>query len=83
MRSAAPHLLALAVLIVPACEPVVEPIPHGTILCEVTAECDDSNDCSEDVCRSGRCEFTWANEGKPCVDEDDAAGICSAGVCHL
>lgn len=65
-----------------ACEPVVEPVPKGIILCEVASQCDDDNACTADVCEGGRCKFWWEEDGKSCSDEDGQAGECTGGLCH-
>lgn len=65
-----------------ACTPVVEPIPRGTILCEVEADCDDDNDCTEDACEGGRCRFFAEEDGAACLDDDGHEGACNDGACR-
>jgi hypothetical protein len=63
--------------------------------CAFFVDCEDGNDCTEDVCvvvgpvqsdrLSGRCENTPVEDGTRCdadlYDEWSASGTCEAGVC--
>lgn len=74
-------LLPLLSVLFVACGPTVERV-HGVFPCEVTADCDDDNDCSIDTCEDGRCRFRAVEDETACVDVTDAPGACSAGVCR-
>lgn len=65
-----------------ACSATIETEPHGVILCEVEDDCEDVNDCTEDVCDAGRCRFFWTIDEAACVADDGKKGTCGDGVCH-
>jgi len=53
--------------------------------CSSSWDCDDGNDCTEDLCGDGRCEHLQLEDGTGCdsdlYDEWVASGTCEAGVC--
>lgn len=46
--------------------------------CEMVEDCDDQNDCTQDLCVDGMCEFVPVTDGTPCRD---GTGACQAGSC--
>jgi hypothetical protein len=49
--------------------------------CVVDPDCDDANDCTDDVCNAGTCQYTnntdACDDGNSCTTGD----VCSAGLC--
>lgn len=58
---------------------------HGGSQCRQDAQCDDQNNCTEDVCEGGYCGHTpdTTQEDMPCYDGlfCNGADVCHAGVC--
>ena len=46
--------------------------------CEIAEDCDDQNDCTQDLCVDGMCELVPVTDGTPCRD---GTGACQAGSC--
>lgn len=53
-----------------ACEPAPE--------CDFAEECEDENDCTQNLCVDGFCAFDPLGDGMPCAD---GAGVCDGGIC--
>jgi photosystem II stability/assembly factor-like uncharacterized protein len=48
------------------------------IECDGAEDCDDGNDCTEDICNGVVCEYPPVEDGKACAN---GAGACQAGSC--
>lgn len=57
-----------------ACE--TQPPPE----CSSNEECDDDNECTNDVCAHGKCLHLACSEHRTCEDDDNDP--CTSGVCH-
>ena len=51
--------------------------------CQNPEDCDDSNDCTENTCTDGLCEFAPLQDGSGCGDPEYTIGRCVAGDCRL
>jgi hypothetical protein len=53
--------------------------------CASFIDCDDGNDCTEDLCPNGKCENRQVGDGTRCdadlYDEWTGSGTCQVGVC--
>lgn len=51
--------------------------------CESPEDCDDENDCTEDLCVDGTCQLVPVTDGAECDDGNECtADICANGVCE-
>lgn len=61
------------------CEVIYDPAICGGCLTDL--ECDDFNECTDDICELGECYYfdndAYCNDGDPCTEDD----VCVAGVC--
>jgi len=48
------------------------------IECGGAEDCDDGNECTEDICNGGVCEYPPVEDGTACAN---GAGVCQAGTC--
>lgn len=48
--------------------------------CEFPEDCEDENECTQDLCVDGWCAFDPLGDGMPC---GDGAGVCDAGICQF
>jgi len=48
------------------------------IECGGAEDCDDGNECTEDICKGGVCEYPPVEDGTACAN---GAGVCQAGTC--
>ena len=48
--------------------------------CEFAEDCEDENDCTQDLCGDGWCAHDPLEDGMPC---GDGAGVCDSGTCVL
>ena len=75
--------LAIALSGCPGTFPTVDaPLAAApTVDCAADADCDDSNACTADACRSGACESVWAcDDGDACTDDWCDWGCHSAEI---
>lgn len=52
--------------------------PSPPSSCTTPADCDDSDPCTTDSCKSGVCDYASASDGTPC-----AGGVCDSGACAI
>jgi hypothetical protein len=50
--------------------------------CKTAEECDDGDDCTDDKCTDGMCDYPAAGDGTLC-SVDDLPGACTRGFCIL
>ena len=51
--------------------------------CESPEDCDDENDCTEELCVDGTCELVPVTDGAECDDGNECtADMCANGVCE-
>jgi hypothetical protein len=55
----------------------------GTDLCQ-GVDCDDGNECTEDLCADGMCEYAPIENGTACEESNECTlGMCASGACDV
>jgi hypothetical protein len=50
--------------------------------CRGPEDCDDANDCTDDTCADGTCEYTSLADGTACDERNECTtGMCASGEC--
>jgi predicted outer membrane repeat protein len=54
----------------------------GMAECQSPEDCNDLNDCTDDTCTDGMCEYTPLSDGTACDESNECTtGVCSDGEC--
>ena len=56
----------------------------GMPRCQIPEDCDDANDCTDDTCVDGTCEYTLRADGTACDESNECTttGMCAGGECE-
>jgi hypothetical protein len=65
------------------CDTFIDMLDSGCAVCSIDGDCDDSNECTTDVCSGGVCQNNAVGDGGACDDGDACTqtDTCQSGVC--